>query len=213
METNYDPDSSDISSLFAVEDEYLLHARENSHKQGLPEINITPEEGRFLQFLAFASGTTKAVEIGTIGGYSGIWIARGLQPGGKLITIEIEVKQAEVAQEHFDAAGLSKLVDIRVGDPRRILVDMQDESPFDFIFINGDELDYPAYFDWAINNLDVRGVIAAHNPFQKDAGEDAWEDEHSELMHLFNQRVRDTSQFTTSIFPAGDGILIAVKND
>jgi caffeoyl-CoA O-methyltransferase len=212
--TSYnDPVSSDISSLFAVEDEYLLRAREDSPKYGLPEINIKPEEGRFLQFLTFASGTTKAVEIGTLGGYSGIWIARGLHPGGKLITIEKEAKHANVAQEHFEAAGLSKVIDVRIGNAHRILTELRDEGPFDFVFINADGPGYPAYFDWAIENLHTRGIIAAHNPFRKDTGDVVGKDEDSELMRLFNQQVADKSLFTSIIFPAGDGTLISVKND
>ena len=95
-----------ISSLFADEDEALRMAREDSPKRGLPSISIKPEEGRFLQFLVRACGAKIAVEIGTLGGYSGTWIGRGLLPGGKLYTLDKDSKHAAVAQEHFAAAGL-----------------------------------------------------------------------------------------------------------
>ncbi|GAG93940.1 unnamed protein product, partial [marine sediment metagenome] len=129
MTTYNDQISSYISSLFAVEDESLLRAREESPKHGLPTINIKPEEGRFLQFLTRSCGARKAVEIGTLGGYSGIWIARGLLPGGKLFSIDKETKHAQVAKEHFAAAGLSEVIQVRVGDAHRILTELSDQGP------------------------------------------------------------------------------------
>jgi caffeoyl-CoA O-methyltransferase len=212
MTTYNDQVSSYISSLFAIEDEHLLRAREDSLKYGLPEINIKPEEGRFLQFLACASGATKAVEIGTLGGYSGIWIARGLHPGGKLITIEKEAKHANVAQEHFNAAGLSKVIDVRVGNAHRILTELQDIGPFDFVFIDADRPGYPAFFDWANENVRIGGIIAAHNAFRYGTVAGIGEvNEHTKLMRQFNQQVADKPRLTSTIFPAGDGTLISVK--
>jgi caffeoyl-CoA O-methyltransferase len=212
MTTYNDHISSYISSLFAVEDVSLQLAREDAPKRGLPMINIKPEEGRFLQFLACASGAMKAVEIGTLGGYSGIWIARGLHPGGKLVTIDKEAKHASVAQEHFDAAGLSDAIQVRVGDAHRILVELRDEGPFDFVFIDAEKEGYPAYFDWAIENVRVGGIIAAHNAFRKGTvagiGQD---DAHSELMRQFNQQLADEPRLISTIYPAGDGTIISVK--
>lgn len=206
--------SNYIGSLFAVEDEHLLRAREESPKYGLPTINIKPEEGRFLQFLACASGAMKAVEIGTLGGYSGIWIARGLRPGGKLITIDKETKHANIAKEHFEAAGLSEVIDIRVGDAHRILAELLDDGPFDFVFIDAEKKGYPAYFDWAIENVRIGGIIAAHNAFRKGSvagvGKD---DEYSNLMRQFNKQVAEEPRLTSTIFPAGDGTLVSVKFD
>lgn len=212
MTTYNDQVSAYISSLFAIEDEYLLRARTDSLKYGLPEINIQPEEGKFLQFLARATGAKKAVEIGTLGGYSGIWITRGLQPGGKLITIEKEEKHAKIAREHFKAAGLDDAIEIRVGNAHRILIELRDESPFDFVFIDADRPGYPTFFDWATDNVRTGGIVAAHNAFRHGTvagiGED---DDHSELMRRFNQQVAGKLNFTSTIFPAGDGTLIAVK--
>lgn len=212
MTTYNDKVSSYISSLFAFEDEHLRRTREDSLKYGLPEINIKPEDGRFLQFLARASGAIKAVEFGTLGGYSGIWIARGLQPGGKLITIEKESKHANIAREHFKSAGLSKVVDVRIGNAHRILTELRDESPFDFVFIDADKPGYPAYFDWAIENVRIGGIVAAHNAFRHGtvAGIGV-DDEYSEMMRQLNQQVARNPHLTSTIFPAGDGTLISVK--
>ena len=127
-----------ISSLFAVEDAAQTMAREDSPEHGLPAISIKPEEGRFLQFLVRACGAKKAVEIGTLGGYSGIWIARGLHPGGLLYTLDKEPKHAEIAKEHFAAAGLSEVIKVLIGDAHQLLIELTEKSPFDFVFIDAE---------------------------------------------------------------------------
>lgn len=201
-----------ISSLFAVEDSSLRMAREESPKRGLPSISIKPEEGRFLQLLVRACGAKKAVEIGTLGGYSGTWIGRGLLPGGKLYTLDKESKHAEVAREHFAAAGVEDIIEIKIGDAHRSLLEIKDLGPFDFVFIDADKTGYPAYFDWAIENTRLGGIIAAHNAFRKGTvagiGED---DAHSDLMRQFNQQIADEKRLISTIYPAGDGMLISVK--
>lgn len=110
-----------ITGLFAVQDLSLQEARDGSTNKGLPAIGIQPEEGRFLQSLVRANNTKKALEIGTLGGYSGIWIARELPPGGKLVTLEVDSYHAQVAREHFKTAGVADLIEVRVGDAYSIL--------------------------------------------------------------------------------------------
>jgi caffeoyl-CoA O-methyltransferase len=201
-----------ISSLFAVEDSSLRMAREESPKRGLPSISIKPEEGRFLQFLVRACGAKKAVEIGSLGGYSGIWIGRGLLPGGKLYTLDKDGKHAEVAREHFATAGLQDVIEILIGDAHRSLLEIKELGPFDFVFIDAEKPGYPAYFDWAIENTREGGIIAAHNAFRKGTvvgiGQD---DDHSELMRQFNQQIANEKRLISTIYPAGDGTLISVK--
>jgi predicted O-methyltransferase YrrM len=212
MTTYNDQLSQYIISLFAMEDESLQRIRADSQKQGLPSINIKPEEGRFLQFLARASGARKAVEIGTLGGYSSIWIARGMLPGGRLVTLEKETKHADVARSHIEDAGLSDVIEVRVGDAHRLLAELIADRPFDFIFIDAEKAGYPAYFDWAIDNATPGGIIAAHNAFRRGSVASLGEDDaHSELMRQFNQQVADDTRLISTIFPAGDGTLISVK--
>jgi len=212
MTTYNDQISNYISSLFASEDSSLLNAREDSPSYGLPTINIKPEEGRFLQFLTRSCGARKAVEIGTLGGYSGIWIARGLLPGGRLISIDKETKHAEVAQEHFAAAGLSEVIQVRVGDAHRILTELSDQGPFDFAFVDAEKTGYPAYYDWALENVRIGGIIAAHNAFRGGSVVGLHKDDaHSELMRQFNQQVAGNERLISTIYPAGDGTLISVK--
>ena len=204
--------SSYISGLFAEEDAPLQLAREDSAEVGLPAISIKPEEGRFLQFLVRACGARKAVEIGTLGGYSGTWIARGLLPGGKLISLDREPKHAEVARSHFAAAGLSDVIEVHIGEALNLLSDLSAEAPFDFVFIDADKIGYPAYFNWAVDNLRTGGIIAAHNAFRKGSIAGIKEDDdHSALMRQFNQDFADDRRLISTIYPAGDGTLIGVK--
>jgi caffeoyl-CoA O-methyltransferase len=212
MTTYNDKLSQYINSLFAKEDESLQRIRVDSQKQGLPQINIKPEEGRFLQFLVRACGAEKVVEIGTFLGYSAIWIARGLLPGGRLITLEWVTKRAEAAQSHFVAAGLDHMIDIRVGDAHRLLIELNEEGPFDFVFIDAEKQGYPAYFDWALENLRLGGVIATHNAFERGSVTGLRKYTASaRLMRQFNQQISDETRLISTIFPAGDGILISVK--
>jgi caffeoyl-CoA O-methyltransferase len=173
---------------------------------------VKPEEGRFLQVLVRSCGARKAIEIGTLGGYSGIWIARGLLPGGRLITIEKEPRHAEIAKIHFGAAGLDGRVEIRVGNAHRLLQGLASEGPFDFVFIDAEKEGYPAYLDWALENVRTGGVIAAHNAFRGGsvAGQ-ANDDVHTDEMRRFNRRFAGEQRLISTIYPAGDGTLVGVK--
>ena len=211
--TNYnDQLSRYITDLFAGEDEALRLAREESPRKGLPAISVNPEEGRFLQFLVRACGASKALEIGSLGGYSGIWIARGLAPGGKLITLEKDSYHAQVAREHFAAGRVDDLVEVMVGNAHQLLAELVAEGPFDFVFIDAEKEGYNAYFDWTFENTRVDGVIAAHNAFRGGSviGERA-DDAYSEIMRSFNRRVASEPRVISTIYPAGDGTVLAVR--
>ncbi len=201
-----------ITSLFAGQDDALQRALEDSPKKGLPAISIRPEEGRFLQFLVRACGAVKALEIGTLGGYSGIWIARGLAPGGRLITLEHDPHHAGVAQEHFSIAGLEEQIEIRHGNAHLLLPDLEPLGPFDFVFIDAEKTGYPAYFDWALEHTRLGGVIAAHNALRGGRVADPLDTEENTLvMRAFNQRVAQEPRVISTIYPGGDGTLVAVK--
>ncbi len=115
------------------------------------------------------------MEIGTLGGYSGTWIARGLPDDGRLITIETNPEHASVAEHKFRLAGLAERVDIRVGDAHQLLPELSIEGPFDLIFIDAEKKGYPAYLDWALENLQPGGIVAGHNAFGHGAVVDAAE--------------------------------------
>jgi predicted O-methyltransferase YrrM len=204
--------SAYINSLFVPEDAALRRAREDSPNRGLPAIQIKPEEGRFLQFLVRACGAQKALEIGALGGYSGIWIGRGLPPGGKLITLEVEPLHAQVAGEHFAAAGVAQRIEIRVGNAHELLKALTAEGPFDFIFIDAEKTGYPRYLDWALENVRLNGVIAVHNAFRKGSVAGlAAADKFTATMQEFNHRFAAEPTLISTVFPAGDGMLVGVK--
>jgi predicted O-methyltransferase YrrM len=211
--TVYNDQVSDyITHLFSQEDEVQKKIFKAIPEKGLPAIMIKPEEGRFLQFLAQSANALLALEIGTLGGYSGLWIIRGLVQGGKLITLEKEQRHADVALEHFKMAGVDDQVEIKVGEANKLLQDLSTQGPFDFIFIDADKAGYPAYYEWAMENLRVGGILAAHNAFRKGSVAGiAPEDEFTDIMKNFNKKVAGDQRGVSTIFPAGDGMIISVK--
>jgi caffeoyl-CoA O-methyltransferase len=200
-----------IEENFAQEDEVLSQIRRRLASHGFPTYTINPEEGRFLQFLVSACGASRALELGTLGGYSGIWIARGLTKDGSLITIEKESRHAALARDHFIMAGLEDKVDVREGDARLIIHELDTEKPFDFIFIDADNANYPIYLDWILEHIRPGGIIAAHNAFVHGAIlNDGNQGVYVEGTRVFNRRIADDPRFISTIFPAGDGITVAV---
>jgi len=203
-----------VRNSFAAEDEVLIQIREQIPARGLPAITIRPEEGRFLQVLAAASGALRALEIGTLGGYSTVWIARGLPEEGRLITLELNPSHGAVAREHFALAGLEDKIDLRVGNAHALLPGLSAEGPFDFIFIDAEKTGYPAYLDWSLENLSRGGVVTAHNVFRHGAILDPEiSDAATVAMREFNQRLNSDPRLISTIFPAGDGIGVGVFRD
>lgn len=200
-----------IRDMFATEDPILVKIREQIDARGLPSITVKPEEGKFLQFLVKASGAQKALEIGALGGYSGTWIARGLPPDGILITLEADAARAAVAEEHFRLAGLADRVEVRVGDAHQLLPDLTGEAPFDFMFIDADKSGYPAYLKNAQKLLRPGGVLTAHNVFRHGAIVDSpISDSGTYAIQQFNEALARDPRWLATVFPAGDGLAIAV---
>ncbi|NIM93038.1 MAG: O-methyltransferase [Anaerolineales bacterium] len=203
-----------ITRTYAQGDPTLESIRHQIVARGLPGVSIRPEEGRFLQFLVAACGARLALEIGTLGGYSGVWITRGLGNAGRLISIERNPRHAEIAREHFDQAGVSDQVEVRVGEALQLLPQVAGEGPFDFLFIDAEKVDYPAYLDWTMENLRPGGIITAHNAFRR--GRIVNQEESNpglDAVRIFNQRLAENPRFIATIYPAGDGISVAVLTE
>jgi predicted O-methyltransferase YrrM len=141
-----------FSESLLPSDPILESALEASVAAGLPAISVSPNQGKLLQMLAQIVGARSILEIGTLGGYSTIWMARGLRAGGRLITLEVDPKHAEVAQLNVARAGLGDVVDVRIGNAVEILPQLSAErrGPFDLIFIDADKPNIPTYFEWAL---------------------------------------------------------------
>lgn len=210
MTTYNDSLSAYINATFAQEDDALRWIREQISARGLPEIAISAEEAAFLRLMVAASGARRAVEVGTLGGYSGAWIARALPQDGRLVTIEVDPQHAGLARESFQRAGVADKVEVRVGDASEVLPGLSGEGPFDFVFIDADKGGYPAYLDWALENTASGGLIAAHNAFAfgGQVADEQIDDPDVEIIRQFNRKLADDPRVTATIFPAGDGIVV-----
>jgi len=146
-------------------DPVLEAALEASAAAGLPSINVSPVQGKFLHLLALTKGASRILEIGTLGGYSTIWLARALPIGGRLVTLELEPKHAVVARANLDRAGLRERVEIRLGPATESLAQLQAEGaePFDLIFIDADKPNNPAYLKWAVKLARRGSLIVVDN--------------------------------------------------
>ena len=147
-----------------VGDDAALHAvLQSSQEGGLPAIAVSPAQGKWLSLMAKAIGARRILEIGTLGGYSTIWLARALPSSGKLLTIEMNLHHADVARRNFSRAGVAHLIDVRVGRALEVLPALANEPPFDFVFIDADKPPYAEYLDWSIKLSHSGTMIVADN--------------------------------------------------
>jgi caffeoyl-CoA O-methyltransferase len=154
-----------ISNLLAYEDEALVAATQSLEAAGMPAISVSPNQGKFLQILALLCNAKNILELGTLAGYSTIWMARALPKEGMLISLEADPRHAEVAQRNIERAGLASQVDIRVGKALDMLPQLYNEKagPFDMIFIDADKPPYAEYFQWALRLSRPGTLIVADN--------------------------------------------------
>ena len=158
-----------IGDLFVGRDAALETALEASAAAGLPSIAVAPHEGKLLMLLAQAIGARKILEIGTLGGYSTIWLARALPNEGQLITLEFDPKHADVARVNIARAGLASVVELRIGRALDTLPKIEAEGlgPFDLIFIDADKENYPDYLRWSLK-LSRRGTLIVADNVVRD---------------------------------------------
>ena len=199
-------------------DPVLEAALAASAAAGLPEINVTPNQGKLLHLLARIHGAKRILEIGTLGGYSTIWLARALPADGRVVTLEFERHHAEVARANFERAGLSEQIDIRVGSALDLLPQIAAEQlpPFDLVFIDADKCSTAEYFEWGLKLSRVGGVIVADNVVRQGAVVDTrTTDEHVLGVRRFYERVAAEPRVTaTAVQTVGskghDGFAVAL---
>lgn len=209
-----------ISDLLGDEDAVLKSTLKSMKDAGIPAINVSANQGKFLQVLARLKGAKKILEIGTLGGYSTIWLARALPPDGHLITLELEQTYADVARQNIIKAGLDPVVDIKVGKAIESLaaLDAEDEGPFDMIFIDADKPPYTEYFEWALKLSKPGTLIVADNVIREGKVlEDNHEDERVTGVQRFNKAIAANKQVTATIIQTvgtkeHDGMAIIVVN-
>jgi predicted O-methyltransferase YrrM len=191
-----------IADLFLAPDTALEAALASSAAAGLPAISVSPTQGKLLHLLASVQGARRILEIGTLGGYSTIWLARALPPGGRLISLEIDPRHAEVAQTNLDRAGLSSMVEIRVGAALDTLPKLVTEGrgPFDLIFIDADKPGYADYLKWSLKLARKGTLIIADNVVRKGAVADPEStDENVQGIRKFNVALAAEKRVTTTV--------------
>lgn len=180
-----------FESLLIGPDEALEAARRVADEAGLPPISVSATQGRLLQLLALAVGARTILEIGTLGGYSAIWLARGLASGGRLTTLELEPGYAAVAERNLERAGVADRVDVVVGPAQETLRALR--GPFDLIFIDADKRSYPEYLDAALALSRPGTLIVADNVVRNGAVLDAdGDDPDVEGVRRFNEMLART---------------------
>ena len=209
-----------ISNLLAREDKALKDTTKSLDIEGLPHISVSPNQGKFLQVMAIACNATKILELGTLGGYSTIWLARMLPENGKIITIEFDKHHANVAKKNIDNAGLTKKVDVRVGKASDILPKMiaNNEGPFDMIFIDADKPPYAEYFEYAVSLSRPGTLIICDNVIRegKVLDKNSTDDKVQGVQRL-NKMLSTNKKVTATILSnvgvkEFDGMAIAVVN-
>ncbi len=186
---------------------------------GMPAISVSPMQGRLLQMLAHLCGARRILEIGTLGGYSTIWMARALPEGGRLITLEADPAHAAVARANIAHAGLDAVVDIRLGPAAETLRTIAAErpAPFDMVFIDADKINTLTYFDWALTLSRPGSVIVVDNVVRDGAVADAGSSDPSVIaMRRFFERLEHEPQVTaTALQTVGakgyDGLVVAIR--
>jgi len=154
-----------VAGRLAPHDEVLQAALRASEEAGLPQIQVSPAQGKLLYLLAKSIGAEQVLEFGSLGGYSTIWLGRAIPAGGRLVTLEAEPRNAEVASENIGRAGLGDLVDLRVGPVLDQLPQLEAEGagPFDLTFIDADKIHTPDYFAWALDHSRPGSLIISDN--------------------------------------------------
>jgi caffeoyl-CoA O-methyltransferase len=199
--------------VFGRQDEHLAGLMADATAAGLPDIAVSADVGRMLMMLAAMTRGMLALEVGTLAGYSGIWIARGLRAGGRLITLEREALHAAFAREQFERAGVSERVEVREGDALESLPRLADElgpGSVDFVFIDADKPDYPDYWRLIRPLVAVGGLVTADNVLGSgDWWIDQEEHPYRQAADTFNRLVAGDEEFEAVAAPLRQGVLIA----
>jgi predicted O-methyltransferase YrrM len=207
-----------ITDLFVPFDPTMQETLATSEAAGLPSISVAPNEGKLLMLLAQLCGARTILEIGTLGGYSTIWLARGMTSGGSLITLEASAKHAEIARLNIARAGLTNMVEVRVGPASQTLPKLAAEGrgPFDLIFIDADKEGYPEYLAWALKLARPGTLIIADNVIREGKILDpADNDPRVQGARRFNQLLADEPRVKATVIQTvggkgHDGMAIAI---
>ena len=203
-----------VEELFATNDEVLEQTLLDSREAGLPEIQVSPNQGKLLRMLSEMVDARRILEIGTLGGYSATHFARALPNNGTLISLEVDEQHAEVARKNIERAGLGDRVEVLAGDAHELLSEMVESGiePFDLIFIDAEKEGYPAYLERALELSRPGSLILADNTIRGGSVLEP-EDESARATREFNERIAKHPRLSAIILPLIreriDGLAIA----
>ena len=200
-----------IRKLFVEEDEVLRGLRAEMEARELPLIEVPQETGKVIHTLIRAVAPRRVLEVGTLAGYSAIWIGRALPDGGRLLSLELREDHAELAREFLGRAGLSDRVEVRVGDARELLPGIGPDGSFDVVFLDADKESYPEYLEQARRLLRPGGLLLADNALWQGKVLEEGGSEADRGIRAFDGAVAADPDFTATVLPVGDGVLVAVK--
>ena len=199
---------------FRPEDDVLREIRERAARAGMPDIQVAALDALHLEVLVRMAGAKKAVEIGTLAGYSGVAILRGMGDGGVLETFELEEPHAVVARESFRRAGFADRAHVHVGPALENLRKIEANGPFDLVFIDADKTGYPDYLAWAAEHLRTGGVVLGDNAFLFGEVTDEPRGDRApaiRAMRAFHETLAAGGRFRSTILPTGEGLAVGVK--
>jgi predicted O-methyltransferase YrrM len=202
-----------VRELFAREDDVLRELAGRTAASEVAPMQITSEVGKLLHVLARAVRARRALELGTLFGYSSIWIARALPADGRLLTLDVDADRAKEARSWIARAGVADRVDVRVGAALDVLPSLVREEPFDFVFIDAAKEEYPAYLDWVLRLVRPGGVVAADNVLLGGGGSVLAADGESpgvRGVREFNRRVAGDPRLASIVVPVREGVSVSV---
>lgn len=201
-----------VRRLFAPEDDRLRAIRARADEADLPRIQLPPATTRAVQILLRAAGARRVLEVGTLAGYSAVWIARALPPDGELLTLEIDPDRAAVARMSLEHVGVADRARVRVGDALGLMAALDPDPPFDAVFLDADKERYRDYLQHAARLVRRGGLLMADNAFWRGGVLDPeGSGELAAQIHGFNESVAADPRFEATILPVGDGLMVAVR--
>lgn len=201
-----------VLSVYEPEDEIMREIRERSRRAGLPDIQLAALDARHLEMIARMCRARRAVEVGTLGGYSGVSLLRGMAADGALDTIELDARHARVARASFRRAGFGRRARIHVGAASHVLPVLRRRGPFDLCFIDADKEGYPDYLAWAADNLRLGGVVVLDNAFLFGRlASRARRDPELLAMRKTHELLARSGRFRATVLPTGEGLAVGIK--